>query len=73
MAFQALSVMLIVTLLGLSPLSSATPAPGSCDGQGGNKFCFQNFDFQFSECQCNFECVQFLDEESGCCEDYFTL
>ena len=73
MALKALSIVFIAALLGLSGLSCAQPAPGSCDGQNGNKECFQNFNFNFNQCQCNYECAQFLDFSSGCCADYFTM
>ena len=72
MSLKAL-VVIAIALLGSSRFSSAMPAPGSCDGQNGNKQCFQAFNFDFGSCQCNFECVQFLDQASGCCQDYFTL
>ena len=72
MSLKAL-VAITIALLGSSRFSSAMPAPGSCDGQNGNKQCFQAFNFDFGSCQCNFECAQFLDQASGCCQDYFTL
>ena len=57
----------------LASLAASQPAPGSCDGQGGNKECFQNFNFVFTECQCNFECTQFIQFTSGCCADFFDV
>ena len=72
MASKALFI-IVVALLGLPRSSSAQPAPGSCDGQNGNKSCFQAFDSDFDSCQCDFECVAFNNSASGCCADFFTV
>ena len=72
MSLKAL-VAITIALLGSTQFSIAMPAPGSCDGQNGNKQCFQPFNFDISSCQCNFECVLFPNQASGCCQDYLTV